>query len=378
MFYYQVLPQKKLPMIFLTYRSKKKLVTGQLVIVKIKVSLVIGLIIQEIPSLKNEATSKIKDVHKVLPIVFNKKRLVFLKNIVKNSFNHYSVVFDAMVQSIEIINQKNLKNLSESLLEDKIFSLENSTTTDIQNLIPDLYLDEDIIIRIIYLIRISITKYLSKAYNSQQEAESSHTTLVIFPENKMLDLFLKNFSIPLLNLDSKITFNVLVSKYTGTSSRSNQETVIKILLESGNYIYTKQSINANINIYFGTKSSIFLPFSKINNIILIDEPSSFYYQDQNSFYYDAREVVFLLASVFGSDLNFISTLPSIRLLEKYPNKVLSNYIIERSKKTKKPLRINLFEKNSKNDTYSLFSNQVLQILTDQQDFNEIFTNDEQN
>ncbi|NJS41045.1 hypothetical protein HC766_01485 [Candidatus Gracilibacteria bacterium] len=188
--------------------------------------------------------------------------------------------------------------------------------------------------------------------------------------------FHNNFSSKdfLSNLDSPINLNIL--DYTGARKKSNQDSLIRLLHSTPIYNYTNQSQLPTFNIITGTKSSLFLPYWNLDSIIFVDEPNSYYIQDQNSLYYDARDAVFILSQAFESSLHFISRLPSIRLNSMYDKKKLEDLVNNYANIDRKPPRMQILEKNTKNDEYSLISNQILQILTNDEDYNEIFSNPE--
>ena len=73
------------------------------------------------------------------------------------------------------------------------------------------------------------------------------------------------------------------------------------------------NLDFQINLYFTTKAGLFLPFETLDEVYLIDESNSMYIQDQNSFYYDAREIVYFLAQVHKAQLYIVSSFESVRM-----------------------------------------------------------------
>ncbi len=68
----------------------------------------------------------------------------------------------------------------------------------------------------------------------------------------------------------------------------------------------------NLNIYTGSRSIMFLPFEFVDLIYLFDEGSSYYIQEQNSLYYDTRELIYYFARIYSSSLYLISNHQSTR------------------------------------------------------------------
>jgi hypothetical protein len=81
-----------------------------------------------------------------------------------------------------------------------------------------------------------------------------------------------------------------------------------------------------INLVCATRSGIFLPFLKLDNIYLLEENSTFYIQEQNGLYFDARDMLFLIHSKYCSKLTFISSLPSVRLYNFYQNHDIQKHL----------------------------------------------------
>jgi primosomal protein N' len=151
--------------------------------------------------------------------------------------------------------------------------------------------------------------------------------LILFPEKKYLDKILNEFKQKLAYQqvctsssegefkDNQITEEICI--YTGSPTKQSKSCVRDLVLEQDNF-----------QIIFGTRASLFLPFSNLLQIILVDEANSMYIQDQGGLYYDTREAVFLLAKTHDCPLDFVSTLPSLRLFEFYQQnwpELVANY-----------------------------------------------------
>lgn len=91
---------------------------------------------------------------------------------------------------------------------------------------------------------------------------------------------------------------------------------------------------------------------------MVDEGNTFYIQEQNGVYYDARDAAFFLSMIFKVSLNFISTLPSSRLYEMYLKKFSDTSLMWNSIDQQKPLKIKITERNNKIDDFDLFSSAI--------------------
>ena len=148
--------------------------------------------------------------------------------------------------------------------------------------------------------------------------------------------------------------------YSGSVNKKSKDCIWSLI----NFL--KQDAN-RVQVIFSTRSGIFIPFCNLGQIILIDEANSVYIQDQNSIYYDTRDAVFLLSSVFGSNLNFISKLPSIRLYNSYSNELLIQNLTKSTSNQKKQLKLKITRFDKKSAKFSLFGWEVEQLLKKDED-----------
>ena len=266
---------------------------------------------------------------------------------------------------------------------------------------------------------------------SQNDKKSIFDIVVIFPEKKLLDKVYKNledltiwknflhklesenwilenyFFSSQINKESRQTILELLgieSQKTKKSkpgkklekktsltkipeySEKNLQTKIEDNFKKDTAQHLTEKLNYKIRLTWGTRSSLFLPFANLSSIILIDEANSFHIQEQNGLYFDTREAVFLVHRACGIDLDFVSILPSVRFQNFYQSKNLttqnnSNNIKHKINSTfdnsnnQKNCQIKITKFNKKYDNYQLFSNQIEQLLqNDQEDF-EYFDED---
>jgi primosomal protein N' len=150
------------------------------------------------------------------------------------------------------------------------------------------------------------------------------------------------------DLDAELKQLIEIFSYSGDVSASSKKTVRNLLIDQ----------KPDLKVIFATRSGLFLPFTDLQEIILVDEGNSFYIQEQNGVYYDARDAAFFLSMIFKVSLNFISTLPSSRLYEMYLKKFSDTSLMWKSIDTQKPLKIKITERNNKIDDFDLFSSAV--------------------
>jgi hypothetical protein len=139
-----------------------------------------------------------------------------------------------------------------------------------------------------------------------------------------------------------------------SSSKNNE--LNQTSQNNNNYIAPK------LQIILSTRSGLFLPFTALTDIILVDEGNSMYIQDQNSLYYDTREAIFLISKAFNANISFISPLPSIRLYNMYDKQTLEQEMINNQAVAQKPRRIKITRFDKKSSKYDLFGYEIEQIL----------------
>lgn len=333
MYHYAVLTEKFIPISFLTYSFEEDLAIGQLVEVEIRSSLEKGIIWQKVeapvekqsyPQAKNvvkgreeidqvsentkeekdniesdntivEKKYQIKSISNILPYQFSISTLNFWKSFGFNNFSNLNKVFSAGMESFNLLTKADWKILAANFDLTKTTEeyFKNNSKDDLTLKSPKInYLntefeniagDVNTLLRIMYLIR-------NVNYKN---------TLIIFPEIKLLkkwhsQINLKEFS------------DISTHTFTSGKDKASKMAVKSFLLP--------ETQNVKKKVYFTTRSGLFLPFTNISAIFVIDESNSMYIQDQGGLYFDTRESAYLLASQFSSDLYYQSNFPSVRFL----------------------------------------------------------------
>ncbi len=332
---------------------------------------------------------EIKEINKVFPFRISKEQIEFLQSFTTNSFNSPNDIWSSIFQPFKLLTKKQIFELENDFAENakKMTSInakleefgENSNNTSCDNItstkstpIIDFILDSDILIRIMYIIR-------SLTCSDRLEIDSSKTfqkrqLLIIFPEKKFLDKIM-TILVDQIKKD-KLNDKLKILKYTGEPTKTSKETIWEMIQAANKLKFEKEFLNQNeideikVQIIFTTRSGIFLPFSNLSHIVLVDEGNSLYIQDQNSLYFDARDTIFLLHKAFMSNLTFVSTLPSLRLHNFYNKTMLRNSPCNSPSEPKKPLKLKITTLDTKSAKFGLFGWEVEQILKKDEDFEQ--------
>ena len=330
MFYYQILPEKKLPIEYLIYCSKTPLKRGQVVKVLIKNSSSLGLVLTEASTVQVNQLEEIKEVSQILPLILSEKQINFLFALAYNTFNQPSEVLNGMLSPFKKLSNKfwQILKTHNSYKESNISSDVGSTSITKQVLKPEILLvenEDQMLFRIRYIIR---------SYISMNDKQASNYPLVfLFPEQK----FLLNIKRKLDDFFKQLSLQVDV--FDSIQSSQSQQTIINILTQTSQII-------------FGTRQVLFLPWqtSKLD-LVLIDESNSFYIQDEKGLYYDTRDASFIFSQIFGAGLTFLTILPSVRLFNFSLKPSLETILSNTSKTSQKPLKIELLNRNFSRDNF---------------------------
>lgn len=357
MFYYQILTNIKQTG-FLTFSSDIPLKMGRVVSVKVKNRAVFGVVVQKNPHTPNFKTNPVLEVFDVyLP----PKCLVFINLFAFHTFQNINEVFNAYLPSLNILIAQSKKNNQVFEIENgqnEQNNFENNSGDNLKNQEkpeirqktknPVFTLENDLWFRIKYIIR-----SLTTPNPNQKNDTKNQTILFIFPEKSYLKKYFKeteNFIENDLKKERENSVeNLALNIFSSGSLKTNKTTLFNL--------FEKNSEKTNI--IFGTRSLLFLPFDEIQQIYFFEENDANYIQEQNSLYFDTRDAIFYLSHVFGANLEFISTLPSIRLLQFYSKESLGIVLSNLSNKEKKLLKMKIYEQNFQDLFFNLFSNEIL-------------------
>jgi hypothetical protein len=386
MYFYNILPTKNLGnnLSVLSYSSQIPLEIGNIVEIDIRNKADFGLVISENKELaqkskrvgelssknvsetalesgfldvESEILNKIKPISRVIPFKLENRHLQFIKLFADNTFNSLNDVWDSCWKPFELLTKKQFEEL-----EINFASPQKSTNLEVDskpNPKIEFELYSDYLIRIIYIIRniIGGLDTTQKALSNQQ----NKTILVIFPEIKLLNKIYDQFEKSLKNQSSDLAKLVDLKIYSGAINKNSKQTIWSLVQTE------KKNEFPRLQIIFSTRAGIFLSFKSLTHIILVDESNSMYIQDQNSLYYDTREAIFLLSKAFLSNLTFISRVPSVRLYNFYPEKVLEYNLNSYSENKQNSPKIKITKYDRKSAKFELFGWEIEQLLRKDED-----------
>lgn len=360
MYFYSILINKKIPSISLTYKSGILIEKGTFVSILLRRNEVYGVVLATIPEGNIADSSKISEIKDVLPFLFTDQQLRLQNVISYNTFNSPNVVLDTFISPILSLTKKDFKQLQESDIDtDKSNTLEKPKSKVIE-----YYLDTEVVLRIIYIIRMRILLYLKsflKVINAN--SQNNINILILFPEKKYLEKIYSELIES--TFETEFTSNNLsinITTFTGDKTKSNRQSIYNIL-----GLNQPNKSKPQINIILASRSGLFLPFDTLHDLLIIDESNAMYIQEQNSLYFDARELAFILSEIFGSNLYFISRVPSIRLHSFYPKTILDKYLTNNQDMGQKHLKIKITGQNKKIDRYKIISDSVLKLIQKKDD-----------
>ncbi len=367
-YYYQVLPANLLHNTILTYKFNKILEKGRVVKITIKNKEYLGIVLKKIVFIPQKY--ELKNITQIYPIILDSKNLKFIQNLAYLTFNSFNIILNSTLKNLEnILTTKFTKELENELnIENsKLKVNKKQENLNYQNKI-NFWFENNILFRIIYLIRSIIDDYKSK--NQLSNNDKKNIVLFIFPEQKYLnkiyeDLFKNNDFLKYLKNNQDLELLIFSGKYT----KESKENFKKVFLLKQNF---SNSLQKTFFIIFGTKNSLFLPYGINNtnliNLTLIDEANSMYIQEYNSLYFDARDVILLLSQIYQIPLNFIGYYPSVRLLSLFKKQEMYNFDTTPLPQIVKKLNLNFSQKNFLMDNSSLFSDKIEQILLSEEEF----------
>jgi primosomal protein N' len=328
MYYYHILVEKWMPFDLLTYSSEHTLGVGAVVRVGVRNTEVYGIVVQLCADISNLSVEKIKPITSVLPVIFAPAALSFLSLFAYNTFNNRHAVCEALCTPL-----KNLMAIDWNRITEHA-EIEEIRNTQVDNTKPKtalFYREKDYLVRIKYIIR------------SLLSSSGSAPILIVCPE--------KTIARSIATALRKEYQGVLsVHQYQGDKSKMSRSATTALLT---------LSVGALPLVVVGTRSAVFLPYSVLPQVIMVDEASPFYIQEQNGLYFDTRDALFYLSEVFAAQLSFVSTLPSVRLHRFYSESILQESVSTTPSSTQKPLKIKLYEQNRQDMFFALFSHEIL-------------------
>jgi primosomal protein N' len=332
-YYYEVIIEKKVPFTVLTYKSDIQLIVGEIVKVPLRKKIIYGVVSSTILSPSHQDISRTKSIDSTLGVKINSNWLSFCEIFAYNTFNTPHVVLATILNHVKSLPKKDISEIIQ-VQKNTISELKNSESNNI-----GFYRTKEYSLRIKNIIR--------RLISESEKNKTYKKVLIICPEVSIINQIFKTLADMYLANES-----IVLLKYISDKSRISNDSVKKLLTSQNDKNY----------IIVGSRTSLFIPQEGIDEIIVIDENNTLYIQEQNSFYYDLRDAAFVLSKVFLCNLTFISTVPSVRFLEFYSSEENDVDMTNSPTFTQKPLKMQIFKRESFDTFEELFSTQILSEL----------------
>lgn len=342
---YEVIPERFIPSQTLIYGHSNDLETGTLIEINIRGKNSLAVVLRRVDS---SYGFKVKEISKVYKIVFSTEYLIFLKTLSRQFFNNLNQVLKNYLQPLKLLSKSDwLKLENQKFFYQSLKKKNDEKNIDNLNKL-NISLEQNILFRIMYIIRNKINQQKNPSNHSKNNLYKQF--LIIVPEIKYLENY---YNFLTTHLESEDKFDLFT--YSSNQTTKSKQAVHNLIFNSD---------RKKNEIYLTTRSGFFLPFQSLTQLILVQESSPFYQQQQNGLYYDTREACFLFSKLFGLETYFLSTVPSGRLLESYKFETFKKNPRMRSLTDQKTLRIQISHQNSHVDDFKLFSNAVEQELSE--------------
>jgi len=343
MFYYHILPNRYLPSENLVYASSDKLFVGQVVSITIGKKKTSGIVLkQAIISELGFDPAKIKSITGILPFQLAPHHISFLFSFAYNTFNKTGEVLDAVLQPFADFRQADIAELTMQYTPQDFENNFDANQTNQKSYVESV-LDTDILLRIMYIIRISMDKNKEEHSKNliKKRRRGNQIYLVIVPENSHISAFFEKWNTKFATSTDSDN-QVQLFSYSAKTKATQRRTFMLQQLHN--------TLPA-VSIIIGTRSSLFLPFTHLDGIFVADEANNFHIQDQNNVYFDTRDAAFLASQHYKTSLHFVSTLPSIRMHQTYSNTIFKTLVNNVSQKQQKLPEVRYFERGGKEDNF---------------------------
>jgi len=354
----------------LSYGSDEVIKYGQIVSILVRNKPYLGICITKNDAKKDEQSGgvsldgksfDIKPIEEILPIILPTQSLDLIFKTHAFSWNKISSIVSAVLQPFSYLTKQIpiiAKTYESGLIDMNVVATSASPLTRPLISTPqfNIHNEHNITLRIMYLIRNSILKLQSGKILKQVQDdtgsvaeisdlnEPSGQILILFPDIATLSSFESEISDIINNLTSEFKIKIDLDKYTSENSIiSNRKTITNIIASK------------NLQIILSTRSGIFLPFKTLIQTLLIDESSNNYIQEQNSLYFDSRDISYILSQIWGCELDWASHLPSSRSLAFNKESNVAASLSRHNDEDTTSTNIQIFEKNSLFDDSHLYS-----------------------
>ncbi|GAB4146442.1 MAG: hypothetical protein OHK0017_06930 [Patescibacteria group bacterium] len=347
--------------VLLTYQSDEIIQYGQVCALPLRNQSVLGICLSNFKQELNESEQgsissnsfKVKSVREIFPIILNKHQLDVITNAGKFSWNKPGSIVKANLQPIKENLTKIKKNVAkyQNLINLNNYEMSTSPTQSIKTSIRasnerkfSTFYGNDLVLRIMYLIRNEV----------ENNAKTHKQIMILFPDTQTLEMIKQKVNL-LLSNEGTLNDAIKIFTYHSNNSVKDNNITIMQMLQNG----LNESSNKT-QIIFSTRSGLFLPFSQLGHLVLVNEANNNYIQEQNELYFDARDMSFLLSQIWGSGYTWISELPSVRSTSFQTNLNIFENI--ESGQNSLNYGLSFHEKNITADETDLFSQATLDLI----------------
>ncbi len=307
-----ILPIKNIKKLIYYSQKNKKIFIGTRVIVPLKKKKIIG-IVTNIYKKRNKKKIKIKKIIKIL----DKKKIInlnFLK-LIKICSKYYQISFNILL--FYIIPKYTKKQYKNKIKNIKTTYKNKKIKKKYKKIIYKIYKKKKI-----WLLIKNFKKRINLYINIiKKNIKNNYQVLFLVPENYLIKK---------------------IKKYINKQIFTNIEIINSKICKKKKIKLWNKSLKNKISIILGTRSAVFTPFSKLN-LIIIEEEHSEYYKNNNFIPYNTKNIALLRAKTEKIPIILGSLTPSLKSFYKYKKNI---YKIIKTNYQKYKIKYKIFNINN--------------------------------
>jgi primosomal protein N' len=316
----------------LAYSSHTRLQIGQVVKVPLRSKSEYGIVLSPLNADELDfELDKLREIESPTDLVLSTGVMEFMQTLAAQTFNLPSSIAAPLLANTEAVLKILSKNPKSKVVSENTLSSVNKSDVNKVWTEFNIFGDSNIYSRIMNLIRIILSE--------NKQAEETKKILILYPESKYLS---KVYSHINQNLQDLKQLKQLV--FRGNLLKPDREAMTEFCEKNlAKNLNSNSKLEVSDNkkgptkhlLLHSLRSGLFMPFDKIDYIILVDEANQNYIQEQNSLYFDSREAAYILAKAMSSKLYVIGNFPSARLWNYIKSEKESEKSEEDEEKTEK-------------------------------------------
>ncbi len=296
-----ILPIQNIKKLIYYTKYNKKISIGTRVIVPLKNKKIIGIIINIYKKIVNKNNIKIKKIIKII----DKKKIINLNwiNFIKICTEYYQIPFNKFLFYIIPKYIKKKKNICIYKNKKKKKKIKYTKKKYKKKKIKKKY--KKIIYKIykqkkIWLLMTNFKNRINLYINIiKKNIQNNFQILFLVPENRLIKK---------------------IKKYIRKKIFTNIEIINSKICKRKKTKLWNKSLKNKISIIIGTRSAIFTPFNKLN-LIIIEEEHSEYYKENNFFLYNTKNIALLRSKIENIPVILGSLTPSLKSFYKYKKNI---------------------------------------------------------